>query len=71
MFKLQYYLLILTFSQVYKNQKSNIKIMGGGGGGGKQMHFQVHSTHFSSEVIQISALISFLSTIMEWRTKEK
>ena len=29
MFKLQYYLLILTFSRVYKNQKSNIKIMGG------------------------------------------
>ena len=32
MFKLQYYLLILTFSRVYKNQKSNIKIIGGGGG---------------------------------------
>ena len=30
MFKLQYYLLILTFSRVYKNQKSNIKIMGEG-----------------------------------------
>ena len=29
MFKLQYYLLILTFSRVYKNQKSNIKIIGG------------------------------------------
>ena len=30
MFKLQYYLLTLTFSQVYENQKSNIKIIGGG-----------------------------------------
>ena len=30
MFKLKYYLLILTFSRVYKNQKSNIKIIGGG-----------------------------------------
>ena len=30
MFILQYYLLMLTFSRVYKNQKSNIKIMGGG-----------------------------------------
>ena len=32
MFKLQYYLLILTFSRVYKNKKNNIKIIGGGGG---------------------------------------
>ena len=31
MFKLQYYLLILTFSRVYKNQESNIKLWGGGG----------------------------------------
>ena len=31
MFKLQYYLLILTFSRVYKNQKGIIKIIGGGG----------------------------------------
>ena len=30
MFKLQYCLLILTFSRVYKNRKSNIKIMGEG-----------------------------------------
>ena len=28
MFKLQYYLLILTFSRVYKNQRNNIKIIG-------------------------------------------
>ena len=32
MFKLQYYLLVLTFSRVYKNKKNNIKIIGGGGG---------------------------------------
>ena len=31
MFKLPYYLLILTFFRVYKNQKNNIKIIGEGG----------------------------------------
>ena len=30
-----------------------------------------HTTHCSSEVIQISALISVLSTSKEWRTKGK
>ena len=33
MFKLQYYLLVLTFSRVYKNKTNSIKIIGGGGGG--------------------------------------
>ena len=52
MFKLQYYLLILTFSRVYKNQKSNIKIMGGGGGGANELLvmfyklFQLTQTHW-------------------------
>ena len=32
MFKLQYYLLILTFSRVYKNKKAISKLLGGGGG---------------------------------------
>ena len=31
----------------------------------------IHTTHCSSEVIQISALISVLSTSKEWRTKGK
>ena len=33
MFKLQYYLLVLTFSRVYKNKKTISKLLGGGGGG--------------------------------------
>ena len=33
MFKLQYYLLILTFFRVYKNKKTISKLLGGGGGG--------------------------------------
>ena len=31
MFKLQYYLLVLTFSRVYKNKKTVSKLLGGGG----------------------------------------
>ena len=31
MFKLQYYLLVLTFSRVYKNKKTISKLLGGGG----------------------------------------
>ena len=32
MFKLQYYLLVLTFSRVYKNKKQYQNYWGGGGG---------------------------------------
>ena len=32
MFKLQYYLLVLTFSRVYKNKKTISRLLVGGGG---------------------------------------
>ena len=35
MFKLQYYLLILTFSRVYKIKRATSKLLEGGGGGGE------------------------------------
>ena len=52
MFKLQYYLLILTFSRVYKNQKKQYQNYGGGGGGGNELLvmfyklFQLTQTHW-------------------------